>query len=49
MIVREATPEDLQAVLTLYAQEGMDEGKVLPIEDAEAIFDQMRAYPDYRL
>jgi len=47
--VREATAEDLRAVLELYAQEGMDEGRVLSLEDAEAIFDQMRAYPDYRL
>ena len=49
MIVREAGAEDLSAVLALYAQEGMDEGRVLALEDAEAIFDQMRAYPDYRL
>ena len=49
LVVREAACEDLRAVLALYAQEGMDEGRVLPLEDAEAIYDQMRAYPDYRL
>lgn len=47
--IREAQAEDLRAILSLYAQEGLDEGSVLPLEEAEAIFDHMRAYPDYRL
>jgi len=47
--IREATAEDLRAILALYAQEGLDEGSALELEDAEAIFDHMRAYPDYRL
>jgi GNAT superfamily N-acetyltransferase len=47
--VREATAEDLRAILALYAQEGLDEGSVLELDDEEAIFDHMRAYPDYRL
>ena len=47
VLVREAWPEDLPAVLALYAQ--MDEGRHVPMEEAEAIYDQMRAYPDFRL
>lgn len=49
MIVHEATAEDLAGVLELYAQPELDDGRRLPIEDAEAIFDHMRAYPHYRL
>lgn len=47
VVVREAWPEDLPVVLSLYA--GMDGGSHIPVEEAEAIFDQMRAYPDFRL
>ena len=47
--VREAEAEDLRAVLNLYGQVGLDEGRTLPLDDAEAIFDYMRAYPNYRL
>ncbi len=49
MIVREAVPEDLRVVLELYAQPDLDAGQSLALEDAEALFDQMRAYPHYRL
>lgn len=48
-MVREATAEDLAGVLELYAQPELDDGRRLSIEDAEAIFDHMRAYPHYRL
>jgi len=47
VVVREAWPEDLPVVLSLYA--GMDGGSHIPVDEAEAIFDQMRAYPDFRL
>ena len=47
--VREATAEDLATVLALYAQPDLDNGQSLLLEDAEAVFDRMRAYPDYRL
>jgi GNAT superfamily N-acetyltransferase len=47
--VREATMEDLRAVLELYAQPELDDGNTLSLEEAEAVFDRMRAYPDYRL
>jgi GNAT superfamily N-acetyltransferase len=47
--IREAHAEDLPAVLALYAQPGLDDGLSLPLDDAEAVFDSMRAYPDFRL
>jgi len=46
---REASKTDLAAVLRLYAQPDMDDGKVLSLEAAEAIFDRFGRYPDYRL
>jgi len=49
LYVREAASEDLQQVLALYAQAGIDQGGTLSLEEAEEIFDRMRAYPDYRL
>jgi GNAT superfamily N-acetyltransferase len=47
--VREACAEDLADVLALYRQPELDNGATLSLEDAEALFDRMRAYPDYRL
>jgi len=47
--VREALIEDLRAVLELYAQPELDDGQCLPLEDAEALFDQMHACPHQRL
>ncbi|HEX6319044.1 MAG TPA: GNAT family N-acetyltransferase [Burkholderiales bacterium] len=49
MIVREALAEDLRGVLKLYAQPELDDGQRLPLEDAEALFGQIRAHPHYRL
>lgn len=46
--VREATVEDLPAVLELYAS-ALGDAHVHSREDAEVIFDRMRAYPDFRL
>ncbi len=47
--IRQGTPADLPAVLSLYAQPGMDEGRTLPLEEAEVILARMASYPDYRL
>ena len=47
--IRAAEPRDLPGVLALYAQPGMDDGKTLPIQDAEHIFARFAAYPDYTL
>ncbi len=47
--LREATEADLPAILTLYAQLGQDDGKVLSLEAASRIFVRMKTYPDYRI
>ncbi len=47
--IHKATREDLPSVLALYAQLGMDDGEVLPLDKAERIYDRMQAYPDYKL
>ena len=49
IVVREAGDDDLPAVLALYAQPELDAGAALSIEEAQEVFDRMRAYPDYRL
>ncbi|MGV3634794.1 MAG: GNAT family N-acetyltransferase [Pseudorhodoplanes sp.] len=47
--MRPAVKGDLPAVLALYAQPHMDDGRVLALKDAEAIFDRFGRYPDYTL
>ena len=47
--MRPAVKVDLPAVLALYAQPDMDDGRVLALKDAEAIFDRFGRYPDYTL
>ena len=47
--IREAKSTDLPGVLALYAQPALDDGRVLPIQDAEYIFARFAHYPDYRL
>ena len=47
--IRAATREDLPGILALYAQPGYDDGKVLEIADAVAIFEKMSTYPFYKL
>lgn len=46
---REAGEADLPVLLGLYAQLGEDDGRVLSLPKALAIFQRMQAYPDYRL
>ncbi len=46
--VREATAEDLPAVIELYAL-ALGDARTLSREEAEVVFDRMRAYPDFRL
>jgi GNAT superfamily N-acetyltransferase len=48
-ILREAVEADLPAILELAGQPGMDDGVVLDIEAALAIFHKMMRYPSYRL
>jgi ribosomal protein S18 acetylase RimI-like enzyme len=49
IICREASVADLPDVLRLYAQPDLDNGKTLPLAQAELIFDRMKHYPDYRV
>lgn len=47
--IREAMDKDLPAVLSLYAQPDMNNGKVLPIKQAQRIFTRTKSYPDYKI
>jgi GNAT superfamily N-acetyltransferase len=47
--VREAEEADLPAILRLYAQAGIDDARVLPLEAATAIFRKMASYPRYHV
>ena len=49
MIVKIATIEDLPGILELYSQPELDDGQVLDIGEAKAIFDKMEQYPDYNI
>lgn len=46
--IRQATKEDLPAILNLYATV-LDKGKVLTIEQAEKLFLKMSTYPNYKV
>lgn len=46
---REASKNDLIHVLRLYSQPGFDARKVLPLSEAERIFERMGSYPDYKI
>ncbi|KEZ78941.1 GNAT family N-acetyltransferase [Salinisphaera hydrothermalis] len=48
-VIREAGRADLPDVLELYAQPSMDDEIVLPLAEAELVFERMQRYPDYRL
>jgi GNAT superfamily N-acetyltransferase len=47
--IRKATANDLPAVLALYAQPDMDDGRVLPLQEAQQLLSQFARYPDYHL
>jgi GNAT superfamily N-acetyltransferase len=47
--IRPATRADVAAVLGLYVQPDFDNGAVLPIADAEALWARFASYPDYTL
>lgn len=47
--VRPAAEADLAAVLALYAQPGMDDGRTLPLAEARRLLARFAAYPDYTL
>lgn len=47
--IRKAVDGDLVAVLALYSQKDLDDGKILELEDARKLFAKFRDYPDYDL
>lgn len=49
LVIREATVDDLSDLLMLYAQLGQDDGSVLSIAEAAAIFEKITSYPCYRI
>ena len=49
IVVRPAAEDDLAAVLALYAQPGMDDGRILPLADARRLLARFASYPDYTL
>lgn len=49
MNIREATIDDLPAILALYAQPAIDDGLQLELSQAARIFRTMQAYPYYKL
>lgn len=46
---RTATEDDLEAVLALYADPALDDGRVLALAEARRLFARMHTYPSYRL
>jgi N-acetylglutamate synthase-like GNAT family acetyltransferase len=49
ILIEEARKEDLPFILELYAEKDIDNGKVLSIHDAGAIFMKMKTYPNYKI
>jgi GNAT superfamily N-acetyltransferase len=47
--VRKAGAADIAAVLALYAQPDLDDGKILNAEEGVALFARFSRYPDYTL
>jgi GNAT superfamily N-acetyltransferase len=47
--IREALVGDLPHILSLYSQPEMDDGMVLPLEQAEGILNRIKSYPDYNV
>lgn len=49
LTVRAAAAADLPAVLALYGQPDLDDGRTLPLPEAETLFARFARYPDYTL
>lgn len=47
--IRDSEMADLPDLLRLYSQLGQDDGHVLSLEAAAAIWGRIRSYPDYRV
>lgn len=48
MLIRQASASDLPSILQLYA-EVLDKGQVLSLPEAEALFQKMSNYPNYKI
>jgi len=46
-LIRKATESDIPSVLKLYADEDIDNGDVLSLEEATVLFNRFRMYPNY--
>jgi len=49
LLFREASESDLPDLMRLYAQPDLDDGKVLPLLDAQRIFERIARYPNYKI
>lgn len=47
--IREAKKEDIPAILSLYSEKEIDDGKVLDIDTANILFTEIMSYPDYKI
>jgi GNAT superfamily N-acetyltransferase len=47
--IHEATRQDLTGILEIYAQPDLDNGQILPLAEAERIFEKISSYPWYRV
>jgi ribosomal protein S18 acetylase RimI-like enzyme len=47
--IRKASAADIPAVLALYAQPDLDDGKVLAVDQAVGLLERFGRYPDYTL
>ena len=49
ILIREAQSQDLRAILELYAQPGVDDGKHLSLTKADKTLQKIKRYPDYKI
>jgi GNAT superfamily N-acetyltransferase len=49
ILIEEARKEELPFILELYADDDIDNGKILFLHEAEAIFMRMKTYPNYKI
>lgn len=47
--IRQANKDDLPAILSIYSQPSVDNGRVLPLDRAEEILSRFDQYPNYKL
>jgi len=49
IVIREATEQDIPAILHIYSAAGLDGGQSFTLEEARQHFTRFRDYPNYRL